>query len=152
MKHILEQSCSNYGKLNVSNNSSTEINHNISYKTACFFTCSSEWMNYMYILWVGPTKFLKTLKPFQKCRCQKSVMNKVHTKFRRCLDVLAHKIWKYLQYVWHFTQSCKWLSSLRKLELQSPRVFWRLYTLKSRTVTMETITHDSLSVSKSVAQ
>ena len=39
---------------------------------------------------------------------------------------------------------------LRTLEIQSQHVFLRLYTLKSKTVIMERIEHDILSVSKSV--
>jgi len=37
------------------------------------------------------------------------------------------------------------------LEMQSPRVFWRLYTLQSKTLITETSKHDILSVSKSAA-
>ena len=40
---------------------------------------------------------------------------------------------------------------LSTLEIQSQHVFLRLYTLKSKTVIMERIEHDILSVSKSVA-
>ena len=63
----------------------------------------------------------------------------------------AHKISKYLQYVCHFTHSCKWLSLLGTIEMQSPHVFWRMYTWKSKAVIIKSIKHDILSVSKSVA-
>ena len=110
-------------------------------------------MNYMYTLWLRSTNFPKSFRPFQKPRCQKSDIKEVHNlKFRHCLGVEAHMTWKYLQYVCHLTQSCKWLSSLGTLEIQSPHAFWRLYTLKPKTVIMEKkIERNILSVSKSVA-
>jgi hypothetical protein len=64
------------------------------------FTGSSEWMNYRYTLWLGSTDFSKTLRPFQKPRCQKSDIKRVHNlKFKHCVS-------KYLEYVCHLTQSC----------------------------------------------
>jgi hypothetical protein len=35
-------------------------------------------MNYIYTLWLGYTNFPETFRPFQKPRCQKSVIKKVH--------------------------------------------------------------------------
>jgi len=115
------------------------------------YTGSCEWMNYMYTLWLGSTNFPKSFRPFQKPKCQKSDIKEVHNlQFRHCLGVVAHMIWKYLQYVCNLTQRRKWLSLLQSLEMQNPYAFWRLYTLKSKNV-MKKIKHDILNVSKSVA-
>ena len=86
----------------------------------------------------GPQISPKPLKQFQKQRCQKSDINEVQPKFRQCLGVVAHKIWKYLQYVCHITHSCEWLSSMGTLKMQSPHEFWRTYTLKAKTFSMKT--------------
>ena len=111
------------------------------------FMGSSERMNYMHTLWLGPQIFLKPLKPFQKPRCSKSDINEVHLKFRHCMGVVAHNL--KIPWVCLSLHSCKWLSLLGTLEMQSQHVFWRMYTLKSKTVIMETnVWH---SVSKSVA-
>ena len=105
-------------------------------------------MHYMYTLRLRSTNFPKTLRPFQKPRWQKSDIKEVHNlKFRHCLDVVGHTTWKYLQYVCHLTQSCKWLSLLGKLEIQSPYAFWKLHTL----LLWKKIKHDIITVSKSVA-
>jgi len=102
------------------------------------FTDSCERMNYTYTLWLGSINFPKAFSPFQKPRCQKSYIKGVNIlKFRHWMGVVAHMIWKYLQYVCNFTHSCKWLSSLQTLEMQSPHVFWRLYKLKSQTLIIE---------------
>ena len=97
-------------------------------------------------------KFSKNLEAISKTldseECHKEVQN---LKYKHSLGVVAHMIWKYLEYVCHLTQSCKWLSSLGTLEMQSSHVFWRLYTLKSNSDIMERIKRDVLSVSKSVA-
>ncbi len=45
----------------------------------------------------------------------------------------------------------KWISLLGTIEMQSSHVFWRMYTLKSKTVIIKSIKHYILSVSKSVA-
>ena len=116
------------------------------------FTGSCEWMITCKHLCLGSTNFPKTFRPLQKHRCQKSDIQEVHSvKFRHSLGFVAHMIWKCLRYVCHLTQSCKWLSSLGTLEMQSPHEFWRLYTLKSKTLIVEKTKHDILSVSKSVA-
>jgi len=116
------------------------------------FTGSSEWMNYTYNLRLGSTYFPKTVRPFQKLWIQKSDIKEVQNlKYTHCLRFVVHMIWKYLEYVCHLTQSCKWLSSLGTLEMQRSQAFWRLCTLKSNSVIVERIKHDYLSVSKFVA-
>jgi len=56
-------------------------------------TGSSEWMKYMYTLWLGSTDFPKTLRSFQKPTCQKSDIKKFHNlKFRKCVGVVAHDL------------------------------------------------------------
>jgi hypothetical protein len=98
----------------------------------------------------GVHKFYKPFRPFQKPRCQKSEIKEVHNlKFRYCLRVVAHKIWKFLQYACHFTQSWNWLSSLGTIEMQSPHAFWKLHTLTFKAVIMGG--KDIPSSSKSVA-
>jgi hypothetical protein len=79
------------------------------------------------------------------------VTKEVNLKFRHCLGVAAHTIWKYLEYVCHLAQSCNWLSLMETLEMYSAHAFWRLYTLKSKNVIMESIKHNILSVSNAVA-
>jgi hypothetical protein len=97
------------------------------------FTGSSEFMNYMYTQWLGSTDFPKTLKPFQKPRCQRSGIKEVHNlNFRHCLGVLPYRTWKCLEYGCNLTHSCIWLASMWTLERHSLYVSWRLYILKSR--------------------
>jgi hypothetical protein len=81
------------------------------------------WITCTHYGW-GPQIFQKNSRSFQKPSSQKT-------------DI----IWKHLLYVCHLTLSCKRLSSLGTLEMQSPHAFWRL----------ETIKHDTLIVSNSIA-
>ena len=47
----------------------------------------------MYTRLVGSTDFPKTLRPFQKPRCQKGDIKKVHSlKFRHFIGVVAHHL------------------------------------------------------------
>ena len=116
------------------------------------FTVSSEWMNYMYTLWLGSTHFPKTLKLFKKPRCQSSDTQDVHNlNFRHRLGVAARQIWKYLKYGYHLTHSYMWLGSMGTFERHSLYMFWRLYTLRSRLLLRKQINMTLLSVSKSVA-
>ena len=64
--------------------------------------------------------------------------------------VVAHMIWKYTEYVCHLTQSCKGHSLLGTFQWRSLYMFWRMYTLKSKTIIRERIKCNIVSVSKSV--
>jgi hypothetical protein len=87
-------------------------------------------MNYVHVhTMAGVHKFSKNLQAISKPRCLKSDIQEFHNlKFRHCIGVVKHTIWKYLKYVCHLTHSWK----LWTLEMHRPHVFWRLYTLKSR--------------------
>jgi len=103
-------------------------------------TGSSEWMNYIYTLGLGSTKiFQKPYGQLRKTMDEKRNIKEVHNlNYRHCLAVVAHIISKYRDYVCHLMQSYKQLSSLGTLEMVIPPLFWRLYTLESKTVIMET--------------
>jgi len=70
MKYILEHSFNNSEKFEVLNILSIELISTHHKRQPVVFTGSSEWMNYMYTLWLGSTNFPKTLGPFQKPRWQ----------------------------------------------------------------------------------
>ena len=78
----------------------------------------------MYNLWLGVHKFSRKLEALQKAWIQKSGINEIQNlKYKYSLGDVAHMIWKYLKYVCHLTQSCKWLSSVQTLEMQIFRWF-----------------------------
>jgi len=78
-------------------------------------------------------------------------------KFRSCFGtsmlLINEKLFLFMPLCSHETRSTvptKWLLSLVTLDMQSPHVFWRLQTSKSKTLIMETNKHDILHVSISV--
>jgi len=115
-----------------------------------FFTGPSEWMVYIYTLWMGSTNFTKTLRHSQKRSCQKSDIKGVHNlRSRLSLCVVAHTfkiLWECLPPhpelqvtliagdTWNVACTC--LLETAYIEIQ--------------TVIMETIKH-ILNVSKSIA-
>ena len=107
-------------------------------------------MNYMHVVWLGSTNIPKTIQAISKTK----VLDEWHKwsspkiwALSGCCSTQNLKI----PWVCHFTHSCKWLSSMGIPGIQSSHVYWRMYTLKCKTVIMETIKHDILIVSKSVA-
>jgi len=72
MKFIMERSFNNQRKLKFTIFWAQQL-INTHHKTLQIVSTGSvEWMNYMYTLWLGATKFPKTLRPFQKPKCWKS--------------------------------------------------------------------------------
>jgi hypothetical protein len=69
-------------------------------------------------------------------------------KFRHCQSVVAHIIGKHLEYSATSPRGAKDFLQWGHLKC-SPRVFWRLYTLKYKSVIMET--NNIQNVLKSVA-
>jgi len=62
-------------------------------KNCMLLSVSSEWMNYMYTLWLGSTDIPKTSRPFKKPRCQKRHIKEVRNlKFRHCIGVVAQNL------------------------------------------------------------
>ena len=110
------------------------------------------WITCTHYGW-GPQIFQHPSGHLKKTRCQKIDIKEVHNlKFRHCLGVVAHMIWKYLQYICHFTHSCKWLSSLGTLEMgESIPSFGDCTQWNPQMLLWKKIKHDILSVSKSVA-
>jgi len=114
------------------------------------FTGSFQWMNYMYTLWLWSTNFPKSFRPIQKPWIQKSDTTEFQNlKYRHSLGVLAHMVENTSSMSVTSPRAAS-DSSLGTLDMHSSHAFWRLYTLKSKTVIMEKIKHEVLSVSKSV--
>jgi len=110
-------------------------------------------MVYMYTLWMGSTNFTKTLRQFQKPRRQKCDIKGVHNlTCRHCLGLEVHMISKYFEYVCHLTQNCKWLSLQWTLDMTcTVHMPFGGCTHWYSDCIIETIKHDILNVSKSVA-
>jgi hypothetical protein len=131
---------------------STAINQHTSWMPArCFQRLF--WMNYMCTIWLGFTNFPKILRPFQKPWIHNSDTKEIqNSKYSHSLCVVEHMIWKCLNYICQLTQSCKWLLFLWIIEIQSSYAFWRLYTVKSKTLIMEKMKYVVMCVSNSVAR
>jgi hypothetical protein len=109
-------------------------------------------MNYRYTLWLESTNIPKTLRPFQKHRCQKSDKLEVRNqKFKHCLGVLAHTICKYIGYVSPNPEMGVTFISGDNWNAESTCILEAVH-IDIQTAIIERLKHEFLLVSKSVAR